>query len=85
MPIVPGVVQVHWAVEFAKANVELQGAVSLGNQIKFTNLMRPNDEVSLTLAYNPETASVTYSYKGCKCSPTLRQDQVYQWVEDNGL
>ncbi len=63
MSIVPGIVQLNWAVEFAKTDLRLQGWFSQGNQIKFTNLMKPTDEVSLVLEYNPDKSSVAYSYK----------------------
>lgn len=62
-PIVPGVVQFHWVVELAKADFCLQGDVSQGNQIKFSNPMRPDDEVSLSVEYNKDKSSVAYSYK----------------------
>jgi acyl-coenzyme A synthetase/AMP-(fatty) acid ligase/uncharacterized membrane protein/3-hydroxymyristoyl/3-hydroxydecanoyl-(acyl carrier protein) dehydratase len=63
MAVVPGVVQLNWVVEFAKADLGVKGNVSLGNQIKFTNLMRPNDEVFLCLEYIKEKSAVSYSYK----------------------
>ncbi len=62
MPVVPGVVQLNWAVEFAKVAFDLQGDVRQCNQIKFSNLMKPNDHVLLTLEYNPEKSSVNYTY-----------------------
>ncbi len=64
MAVVPGVVQLNWAVEFAKADLGVKGDVSLGSQIKFSNLMRPNDEVLLCLEYNREKSTVSYSFKG---------------------
>lgn len=63
LPVVPGVVQLHWAVEFAKEFFKLPGFVSEGNQIKFTNLMRPLDEPCLVLEHFPEKRRVMYSYK----------------------
>lgn len=63
MPLVPGVVQLNWVVEFAKTDLGLQGSVSKGDQIKFTNFMKPDDEVSLCLKYNIEKSSLSYNYK----------------------
>ncbi len=63
MAVVPGVVQLNWAVEFAKLDLGLIGDVHLGSQIKFSNLMKPNDEVSLSLEYIKEKSLVAYSYK----------------------
>lgn len=63
MPLVPGVVQLNWVVGFAKTDLGLQGSISQGDQIKFTNFMKPNDDVSLSLKYNPEKSSLSFSYK----------------------
>ncbi len=68
MPIVPGVVQLHWAIEFAKADLNLQGGVKQGNQIKFTRLLKPNDEVCLSLEYHRDKCSVSYSYRAGELS-----------------
>ena len=63
MPVVPGVVQLHWAVQYAKSIFKLDGFVTLGSQIKFSNLMQPKDEVCLTLDYNPEKSALSFNYK----------------------
>jgi acyl-coenzyme A synthetase/AMP-(fatty) acid ligase/uncharacterized membrane protein/3-hydroxymyristoyl/3-hydroxydecanoyl-(acyl carrier protein) dehydratase len=64
MPIVPGVVQLNWVIELAKTDLELRGYVSQCNQIKFSQLMKPNDIVTLILHYNAEKSALSYSYKG---------------------
>lgn len=63
MPVVPGVVQLKWAVDLARADLGLKGDVSQGSQIKFMKLMRPNDLVSLLLEFNADTSTVSYRYK----------------------
>lgn len=63
MPILPGVVQLHWAVALAKKTFGLEGHVVQGNQIKFTNVIRPHDDVTLILEYNREKSSISYAYK----------------------
>jgi 3-hydroxymyristoyl/3-hydroxydecanoyl-(acyl carrier protein) dehydratase len=63
LPVVPGVVQLHWAVEFAREFFDLSGFVSQGSQIKFSNLMNPLDEPYLILEHLPEKSMVLYSYK----------------------
>lgn len=63
MPVVPGVVQMHWAVEYGKSLLGISGAVTLANQIKFSNLMQPQDELCLTLEYIAEKSLLVYSYK----------------------
>lgn len=63
LPIVPGVVQLHWAVEFAKEIFKIPGFISQGSQIKFSNLMYPLDELCLVLEHLPQKYMVHYSYK----------------------
>jgi len=63
MPIVPGVVLLHWAVEFAKDIFKIPGSVSGASQIKFSNLMRPLDEPCLTLDHLSEKFLIMYHYK----------------------
>ena len=62
-PVVPGVVQVHWAVEFAHTAFKMTGSVAQASQIKFSNLMRPLDELCLILDHLPEKSLVIYSYR----------------------
>jgi 3-hydroxymyristoyl/3-hydroxydecanoyl-(acyl carrier protein) dehydratase len=63
LPIVPGVVQLHWAVEYAKEYFKISGDFTHGSQIKFYNLMRPGDEVSLILEHSPGKDAIAYKYK----------------------
>lgn len=63
MPLVPGVVQLNWVIEFAKKDFGLHDSVSQGDQIKFTRFMKPGDEVFLSLNYNSEKSSLAYSYQ----------------------
>lgn len=62
-PVVPGVVQVHWAVEFARVTFKMTGFVAQASQIKFSNLMRPLDEICLILDHLPEKSLIIYSYR----------------------
>lgn len=62
-PVVPGVVQLHWAVGFAKDIFKISANVSQARQIKFSNLIRPLDELSLALEHYPEKYAMMYSYK----------------------
>lgn len=63
MPIVPGVVQLHWAVEFAQEFFEIPGSISQGKQIKFTTIMAPLAVVCLTLLHEIDKKCCTYTYK----------------------
>jgi 3-hydroxymyristoyl/3-hydroxydecanoyl-(acyl carrier protein) dehydratase len=63
MPIVAGVVQLHWAIQFARDIFSLTDLIENASQIKFNNLIRPQDKVTLTLTVNPETQNLIYTYK----------------------
>ncbi|MBP9691789.1 MAG: hypothetical protein KBD90_00455 [Alphaproteobacteria bacterium] len=62
-PVVPGVVQLHWVIEFAQGIFTLPPITGQGSQIKFSQLMRPLDEVDLILDYCPLQSTLTYRYK----------------------
>ncbi len=62
LPIVPGVVQLHWAVAYAKDFFDLSGIVLGGSQIKFSQLMQPDHDVQLILEHSPELQLVVYRY-----------------------
>jgi 3-hydroxymyristoyl/3-hydroxydecanoyl-(acyl carrier protein) dehydratase len=61
-PIVPGVTQLHWVVEYAKDFFDLPLSIHQGSQIKFMNLMRPLDKLTLSLTLDPEKQVITYKY-----------------------
>lgn len=62
-PIVPGVVQLHWAVVFARDIFKVSPMISKGKQIKFSNLMLPFDTLSLVLEHVPDQSLITYTYR----------------------
>jgi len=61
-PVVPGIVQLHWAILFAKDIYQISPVVAKGTQIKFSNLILPLDTLSLTLEHVPEKLLIIYSY-----------------------
>ncbi|AIK96368.1 hypothetical protein [Candidatus Odyssella acanthamoebae] len=63
MPILAGVVQLHWAIQFAKDKFSITDLIEDVSQIKFNSLIHPQDKVTLTLTLNPETQTLTYTYK----------------------
>lgn len=70
LPLVPGVVQLHWAVEYAKAwtnsmddFLSLSPSSSDVKQIKFQQILRPEDTVCLVLTNAPEKKTVAYQYQ----------------------
>ncbi|HBN22597.1 MAG TPA: hypothetical protein DD412_05105 [Holosporales bacterium] len=62
MPVVPGVVQLHWVVDFIQTLFNVSAPITKGAQIKFMNLMQPLHRPILHLEINPEKCLITYKY-----------------------
>jgi 3-hydroxymyristoyl/3-hydroxydecanoyl-(acyl carrier protein) dehydratase len=62
MPVVPGVVQLHWVVKFVREFFDIPAHLTKGTQIKFMNLMQPNHKPILQLEIAPEKSFITYIY-----------------------
>lgn len=59
--IVPGVVQLDWAVTFAKSYLAMQGDVQDVSVLKFQNLLLPNTKVKLEIV-KKSSAKFTFNY-----------------------
>ena len=59
--VLPGVVQLGWALEFAEEifNIKSAGETPV---VKFTSPIIPHDRVKLTLEYLPEKKRVSFTY-----------------------
>ncbi len=62
VPVLPGVVQVTWAMELAKEHLALKGQLSSIESIKFTSIIRPGASMSLSLQYYPEKERLVFTY-----------------------
>jgi 3-hydroxymyristoyl/3-hydroxydecanoyl-(acyl carrier protein) dehydratase len=62
LPIVPGVVQIDWAVKLAGRHLGLEIEVAQWFQIKFRRVMVPGAEVTLTLGLNRARAKLAFEY-----------------------
>ncbi|MCL2524626.1 MAG: AMP-binding protein [Betaproteobacteria bacterium] len=62
LPVLPGVTQIDWALRLAQRYFPIEGRFSDLRQIKFQRILRPDDEVSLTLRFFPEKKEVRFSY-----------------------
>ena len=77
-PILPGVVQVDWAVHFGTLAFGPLGAFHSIEHLKFMDPIRPREAVRLTLVRDPAQGSLRFSFtgaKGRKASGTLRFSQ----------
>jgi len=62
IPILPGVVQVDWAVQVARAHLRLGGRFMGITATKFRRLVRPGMELALTLEYRPDSGELRFEY-----------------------
>jgi acyl-coenzyme A synthetase/AMP-(fatty) acid ligase/3-hydroxymyristoyl/3-hydroxydecanoyl-(acyl carrier protein) dehydratase len=61
-PILAGVVQLNWAIEFACQNLAISGVFQRIEALKFFNVLMAGDDVTLVLRYDRETARLTFEY-----------------------
>ncbi len=61
-PVLPGVVQTHWAAEFSKLLFPLGDAFCGIDNLKFQQAVLPDQTLRLTLAHAPEAGVVRFTY-----------------------
>jgi 3-hydroxymyristoyl/3-hydroxydecanoyl-(acyl carrier protein) dehydratase len=62
-PVLPGVVQLHWAVEHARRHFPLGEARPAVVKVKYRAVIVPEDRLSLSLEYCAETRRLTFEYR----------------------
>ncbi len=62
-PVLPGVVQVEWALNLARQMLNLGGAFAGMEVLKFQQLVRPGDEIQLHLRFDPERSKLYFAYR----------------------
>lgn len=62
IPILPGVVQVGWAVDIARAHLQVDGQFKGITATKFRRLVRPGMELALTLELRPGPGELRFEY-----------------------
>lgn len=62
IPIVPGVVQVDWAVDLARVHLQVGGQFQGITATKFRRLVRPGMDLTLNLEHRPESAQLRFEY-----------------------
>ena len=68
VPILPGVVQTHFAYVFAKRFLNVPAAPKRILKLKFVRIISPGETVSLTLERRGNDVAFTYSKAGAPCS-----------------
>lgn len=62
-PILPGVVQTHWAHHYAEQAFGVLGTFSHLEMIKFQHVISPGKQLQLQLKWNPEKLKLSFSYQ----------------------
>lgn len=62
-PILPGVVQVDWAMNLSQRLMDLPPRFAGMEVLKFQQLVRPGDRLNLTLRFDPERSKLHFAYR----------------------
>ncbi|WP_247269325.1 MULTISPECIES: acyl-CoA synthetase family protein [Pseudomonas] len=62
-PVLPGVVQVEWALNLGRHLLNLSGKFAGMEVLKFQQLVRPGDEIQLHLRFDPERGKLYFAYR----------------------
>lgn len=62
LPILPGVVQIDWAVRYAREHLALSGQFTALENIKFLALVLPDARLELALKWNAENTRLEFSF-----------------------
>jgi acyl-coenzyme A synthetase/AMP-(fatty) acid ligase/3-hydroxymyristoyl/3-hydroxydecanoyl-(acyl carrier protein) dehydratase len=62
-PVLPGVVQVEWALNVGRQLLNLKGPFAGMEVLKFQQLVRPGDEIQLHLRFDPERSKLYFAYR----------------------
>lgn len=62
-PVLPGVVQVEWALNLGRQLLNLTAPFAGMEVLKFQQLVRPGDEIQLHLRFDPERSKLYFAYR----------------------
>ncbi|QSA99357.1 AMP-dependent synthetase [Methylomonas sp. EFPC1] len=65
--VVPGVVQIQWAVHYARQYYGLSRDFSHMESVKFKELLLPGQELELALHYLQQAGKLTFCYRSAAC------------------
>jgi 3-hydroxymyristoyl/3-hydroxydecanoyl-(acyl carrier protein) dehydratase len=61
-PVLPGVVQVHWAIQFASERLGINPAFTGMEALKFHRVIEPDTLLKLTIEIAEETGKLYFTY-----------------------
>jgi 3-hydroxymyristoyl/3-hydroxydecanoyl-(acyl carrier protein) dehydratase len=62
-PVLPGIVQTHWAVMYARRYLPVGTADVIGVQVKFKRVIGPKMRIGLDLAYARDRRRLAFEYR----------------------
>jgi 3-hydroxymyristoyl/3-hydroxydecanoyl-(acyl carrier protein) dehydratase len=62
-PILPGIVQIAWAIEYARRYLKLQGRCVGMKSVKFSRAIQPQMPVTLTATLTADGAQLHFAYR----------------------
>lgn len=62
-PILPGIVQVHWAIEWARRYFDCAQEFRRMDNLKFHRVVQPNIELIVSLRYDAEKSRLDFTYE----------------------
>jgi 3-hydroxymyristoyl/3-hydroxydecanoyl-(acyl carrier protein) dehydratase len=62
LAVLPGVAQIDWVIKYGGRYLDLKHACARTLRIKFNRLIRPDDRLVLTLAYDPARRQIEFNY-----------------------
>jgi 3-hydroxymyristoyl/3-hydroxydecanoyl-(acyl carrier protein) dehydratase len=63
VPVLPGVAQVGWAIEFARLHLSIAARFRSLAAVKFMRVIQPGAEVSLSLAFGADRRELAFEYR----------------------
>lgn len=69
-PILPGVVQLHWAVDYARKYLGVQGQFAGMSAVKFQQIIQPEQTITLELTFDEGKNQLRFCYSSLqgRCS-----------------
>jgi 3-hydroxymyristoyl/3-hydroxydecanoyl-(acyl carrier protein) dehydratase len=64
LPVLPGVVQIDWAVRLARPRLRLAGGFAAAEQVKFLSVIAPSARLTLALETKSDGSKLVFSYTG---------------------
>jgi len=68
LPILPGVVQLHWAIVFAARHLGVSSGIERVTALKFNRILQPGAEVTLVLERVPDGFGFRFENEAGACS-----------------